>query len=98
MSWDNFTHAGFSHQSIGLTGHRAASKKEIMCAAASPLHTLSFFFLRSRARSGLRETLVSLSDRGPTFCPNFCPNLRAWEAPYQEQPPPADRRTTNDDC
>ncbi len=37
MSWDNSTQAGFSLEGIGLTGYGAASKKEIICAAAKPL-------------------------------------------------------------
>ena len=60
MSWDNAMQAGFSLQGIGLIGYGAAGKKkEIMCAAAKPLHTLSSSFLRSKARSGLSETQVS---------------------------------------
>ena len=63
MSWDNATQAGCSLEGIGLTGYGTASKKEIMCAAAPPLRTLSTSFLRSRNWSGLRETRVSFPGR-----------------------------------
>lgn len=66
----------FPPQSIGLTERRTTGKKEIMGGATRLLHTLSFLFLRSRARSGRREALVSLPGRGATICPNFCSNLR----------------------
>ncbi len=62
-SLDSLSETGLLPERIDLTGCSTPGKKEIMCATAKPLRTLSSYFLRPGARFVLRGTRMSFLGR-----------------------------------